>query len=189
MPIKNSRGIALIEVLVTSVIIAIGLSGTAALLMKSVQSTNDSAQRSVGLWIIQDYIGRIRANREGALSGGYVLGNTNQNCESLPGKICADSLLGGQKRQAQFCSAGEMATFDNWITVCGIDNDVIDSASEAVKDPQLVSTCIHREPRGKNPQGDCIKYNVTLTWQAQVEQSQAGKMTQQMSYSQVVELN
>jgi len=185
----NQKGVALIEVLVTSVIIAIGLSGTAALLLKSVQSTNDSAQRSIGLWVVQDYMGRIRANRIGAHNFGYVITDDATDCSALPNPICSDIYKDGSKVSATSCTSNQMAEFDNWVTVCGIASDVIDNSSELVKDPKLSATCIYEQDRNADGEPDCLKYEVIFKWKAQVKQSNGGLLTQQMEYGQVVEIN
>lgn len=189
MHLAKQKGVALIEVLITSVIIAIGLSGTAALILKSVQSTNDSAQRSVGLWVVQDYMGRIRANREGAHAFGYVIDDDPRDCDKLPAKICADIYRDGSKVAATSCLPREMAAFDNWITVCGIASDVTDNASEMVKDPRLKATCIYEQDRNADGTPDCLKYEVEFKWKAQVKQSDGSMMSRDMSYDQVVEIN
>ena len=189
MPVKAQKGVALIEVLVTAVIIAIGLSGTAALIMKSVQSTNDSAQRSIGLWVVQDYMGRIRANREGAHNGGYVINDDPRDCGKLPTPICADIYKEGNKVNASSCEPDQMAEFDNWISVCGIASDAIDNASEMVKDPRLQATCIYEQNRSGEGEPECLKYEIVFKWKAQIKKSDGSSMTQDMQYGQVVEIN
>ena len=191
MSIRLQNGVALIEVLVTSVIIAIGLTGTAALMLKSIQSTNDTAQRSIGLWVVQDYMGRIRANREGAHDFGYVIGEDATDCETLPSNICSDIFKEGNKINASQCTPKQMALFDNWITVCGINSDAIDNASEMVKDPKLLATCISDTTPDRNNDGDpgCLKYEITFKWKSQVKQSDGNVMTQEMEYGQIVEIN
>jgi len=185
----KQRGVALIEVLVTSVIIAIGLSGTAALLLKSVQSTNDSAQRSIGLWVVQDYMGRIRANPEGAHEFGYEIADTATDCSILPSQICADIYKDGSKVNATACNAIQMATFDTWISVCGIASNVIDNASEMLKDPKLGAKCVYEQDRDADGNPECLKYEVIMKWRAQVELSNGSTMTRDMEYGQVVEIN
>lgn len=189
MSLRLQKGVALIEVLVTSVIIAIGLTGTAALMLKSIQSTNDTAQRSIGLWVVQDYMGRIRSNREGAHDFGYVIGEDATDCDTLPGAICSDIFKEGSKVSATQCTATQMAVFDNWITVCGINSDAIDNASEKVRDPKLSATCIYEQDRDADGDSDCLKYEVTFKWKSQVKQSNGTLMTQEMEYGQVVEIN
>lgn len=73
MQLRNKQtGFAMIEIMVTVVIIAIAISGMGLLLLRAVQGTQDSAQLSQGMWIVQDYVGRIRANPDGAKGGFYV---------------------------------------------------------------------------------------------------------------------
>ena len=76
----GQRGVGLIEVLISLVIIAIGLLGLAALQGKAQKAELESYQRSQALILLQDVAGRLRANRNG--KDGYPDGAicTNSTC-------------------------------------------------------------------------------------------------------------
>jgi type IV pilus modification protein PilV len=195
MPIKNRQnGFALIEVLVASVIIAIGVSGLGILLMRVIQSTQDSAQQSQAMWMVQDYVGRIKSNAQGARLGQYELGITPITfCDDLPAQVCAEYYTNGDEVAAQNCDAIQMATFDKFITVCGISPDVFDDASDFVLNPTLLSKCstkITRMSTGAAVE-DCIKYDITLSWDTRITKTskEADERIQKNSFSTVVELN
>jgi type IV pilus assembly protein PilV len=61
----GQRGVGLIEVLISLVVIAIGLLGLAALQGKAQKAELESYQRSQALILLQDVAGRLRANRAG----------------------------------------------------------------------------------------------------------------------------
>jgi type IV pilus assembly protein PilV len=60
---KKEKGIALIEVLVAVLVLAIGLLGMAAMQVQSSQMTNGAEQRTQAILLTADMMDRIRANR------------------------------------------------------------------------------------------------------------------------------
>ena len=65
---RRSRGVSLIEVLVTLVITSVGLLGVAALQLSTVRNNYDAYVRSQAAVLASDILDRMRANREAALS-------------------------------------------------------------------------------------------------------------------------
>lgn len=190
-PAKQS-GFAMIEVLVTAIIFAIGISGMGVLLLKTIQGTQDNAQRSQGMWIIQDFVGRIRANPEGAKANGYVV-NANPNCSSQPTSMCADHIIDGAEITGVDCSASDMAAFDIWVTMCGFDtppagkpeDKIFDSPAEFVVSPELRSTCDATDDTF------CLQYSIELTWKSKIAKGSdtASERNYENTYNMVVELN
>lgn len=191
----KQSGFAMIEVLVTAIIFAIGISGMGVLLLKTIQGTQDNAQRSQGMWIVQDFIGRIRANPEGAKAGRYV--TTGVTCSNKPTTMCADHIIdNAEQKIAVACSSDDMAAFDIWVTMCGFDdplpedrdptitelNDrIFDSPAEFLVNPVLTSSCAP----------PCIEYVVNLTWQSRITDSEGVVATSMnvSDYEMTVELN
>jgi len=66
------RGMTLVEVLVATVIISVGLLGVAALQITSLRNNQNSAFRTQATALAQDIIDRMRANRTAALSPQYL---------------------------------------------------------------------------------------------------------------------
>ena len=77
---KGQAGILLIEVLVTVVIASFGLLGVAGVILNSLKVNESSYTRAQAVWLANDIIDRMRANRgaaEGAaLPYNFALGNT-----------------------------------------------------------------------------------------------------------------
>jgi len=176
--LNQQRGIALVEVLIAAVIVAIGLSGMGALLLAAIQSTRDSSQTSQGMWIVQDYVGRIRANSLAAMNGHYAL-TTGISCSSLPDPMCAThSNSEGERVVPADCSARQMAQFDQWNVICGTDSSALDSAGEFLRSPVLGSVCSATDATT----GFCTQYTVSLSW------STSHKNTQTSQFSMIVEV-
>jgi type IV pilus assembly protein PilV len=112
----TQRGASLIEVLVALLIFTVGLLGLAAMQLSSLQSTADSGQRSQSVWLMQDFIERMRANPDGTAAQ-YAAA---QNCAALPARMCADyyNPSTAAKVNASECNAAQMAAFDAWEAQC-----------------------------------------------------------------------
>ena len=65
---KQQAGILLIEVLVTIVIVSFGLLGVAGVILNSLKVNESSYTRAQAVWLANDVIDRMRANR-GAAEG------------------------------------------------------------------------------------------------------------------------
>jgi len=67
---KHQRGISLIEVLITMLVIGIGLLGMAKLQLSSVQSNYSAQLRSHATWLANDLLDRMRAEPDADYSSG-----------------------------------------------------------------------------------------------------------------------
>ena len=81
-PMIGQRGVGLIEVLISLVVIAIGLLGLAALQGKAQKAELESYQRSQALILLQDMSSRLRANRADSVS--YVTTGCVATCATVP---------------------------------------------------------------------------------------------------------
>ncbi|MBU2963987.1 type IV pilus modification protein PilV [Amphritea sp. 2_MG-2023] len=90
---SSQRGTTLIEVLVTLVLVAIGLSGMMAMQARGVQQNQSAYLRTQAVMMASDMADRIRLNRQAALAGDYALTSTQtvDNFKSTAG------LSGGEK--------------------------------------------------------------------------------------------
>lgn len=114
--LPQQRGASLIEVLVALLIFTVGLLGLAAMQLNALQSMADSGQRSQSVWLMQDFIERMRANPSGTAAQ-YAAA---ANCAALPNPMCADYFnpTTNAKVNGSQCSAAQMATFDVWEARC-----------------------------------------------------------------------
>lgn len=69
----GQRGVSLIEVLVTIVVLSLGLLGLAALQALGLKAGESSHYRANAAFLAQDMVDRMRANLEAARSGKYNL--------------------------------------------------------------------------------------------------------------------
>ena len=69
---RGQRGDTMIEVLVTIIILAVGVLGTAALQVTTLKNLSTSHSAGVAAIIAEDFSERMRANPTAALADGYV---------------------------------------------------------------------------------------------------------------------
>ena len=116
-PPTRARGVTMIEVLVTIVILTFGLLGVVALQARMQVAQSESYHRSQAILLMQDMVDRVNANRINALN--YVTatplgtGNAIQDCTGLAGAaldLCEwnNTLLGASESTAGGQYAGAM---------------------------------------------------------------------------------
>jgi len=69
---RSQRGDTMIEVLVTIIIIAVGVLGTAALQVTTLKNLSSSHSASAAVILAEDFSERMRANSTAALADAYV---------------------------------------------------------------------------------------------------------------------
>ncbi|TQV86399.1 type IV pilus modification protein PilV [Aliikangiella coralliicola] len=114
---KKQSGISLIEILVTTLILGIGLLGVAALQVSSVSSNQEGYFASQATSIAEDYASRIRASKTAVMMANpnityanflalYHNGNNAAlACDADPETMC---------RGANDCTPAQLAIFDMW---------------------------------------------------------------------------
>lgn len=71
--VRRARGMTLVEVLVTLVIISVGLLGVAGLQLTTLRNNYDAYVRSQAAMLAADILDRMRANRDQALNNQYTI--------------------------------------------------------------------------------------------------------------------
>ncbi len=149
MKINNLRGQSgfnLIEILVASLILSVGLLSMAGLQVASLRSVQNATQKQQASFIVHELLERMRSNREGALDGHY---NTAVSCTGAPPLDCSASVA---------CASSQVATYDLYTLQCG-DGSAANSRS-GVNDQllagQLAVRCL--------PTGCSDGVRVTVSW-------------------------
>lgn len=81
---RTSNGFSLLEVLIAVLILAIGLLGTAGLVMQSMKSNQSSYQRTQASLLAYDLAERMRLNSDLALSSDSYVATTTANPGTEP---------------------------------------------------------------------------------------------------------
>jgi type IV pilus assembly protein PilV len=120
--ILRQRGVSLIEILVTTLILGVGLLGVAALQVSSISSNQEGLFASQATAIAEDYASRIRSSKVSTVMpntnityAAYIGSYNNGNnlpfaCANPPNPICRSD--GGAA--AADCTLAQLAVFDQW---------------------------------------------------------------------------
>ncbi len=168
--IQLSRGLSLIEVLVTITITSIGLMGLVSLQMQAVRATTDSGNRSQALWVFNDILNRMRANEH--FSSNYETNGVYQ-CGAAP-TVCSTYNTGTALVPAvAACTGVQMADWDVFEIACGspkadaADGSVLfyGNSIDYLPGAQVTISC------NDNPCTDGISsFTVTLVWRERADQ-------------------
>lgn len=101
---RSQRGVSLVEVLVTVVVISVGLLGVSALHLTSLRNSFDSNSRSKATWLAHDIADRMRANRNAARSGNYTIAIGTSPSGTT---IAATDLIGWKNQMSQSLTSGD----------------------------------------------------------------------------------
>ncbi len=103
---RKQAGISLLEVLIATLVLSVGLLGLAGLQIAGMKTTHNSYQMQQATWFVHELLERMRANRVGAFAGNY---NNASNCANAK-PTCAT---------ATACTAAEVASIDLYEIRCG----------------------------------------------------------------------
>lgn len=164
--IPEQRGMTLIEVLVTLLVMSIGLMGLAALQMNTLKESVDVSRQSHGVWLVDELATRMRANQAG-LGSGYTTAAANDDlCDAPPAKRCADYNDGDAKvNGSASCSADDMAELDVWQVACGSNLDGVTSNSvQNIDITDFDITCADSDDSDAIACSPLSPFTITLTW-------------------------
>lgn len=97
----KQSGFTLLEVMVAMLVLAIGLLGLAGLMTSSMRNNLSASHRTQATWMAYDIIDRMRANRAGAVSGGYatVMGTAATCSPAVPAGTIKEQDIAAWKNQ------------------------------------------------------------------------------------------
>lgn len=144
---KKQQGLNLLEVLVATFLISLGLLGMAGLQVKSFRATHNSYQMQQATQLAHELLERMRSNRAAVLAGGYTV-------NAVAGTYCATPLA--VSCQNNTCSSTQMAVDDLHRVMCGYGTG--NGVNGALLNGQLAVAC-------PDPSGECEKgIRLSLQW-------------------------
>ncbi len=138
---KNERGVTLIEVLVTMLVLAIGLLGLAGLQAQGLQSNNRAYMRSQAAILAYDMADRMRSNLTSYLNDYANIDGT----EVDPGCINISPV----------CTPAQIAQYDGWAW---------STAARAALPLAQVAVCRDSDPTTTACDGAGSQMKITITW-------------------------
>ena len=140
---KNQRGVTLIEVLVTLVIVAGGLLGTAGLMLYSMKISKSSEFRTQAVLAASDLFERMEANKVAAVNGNYIVASTTSTVTTAA-TDCTSAA----------CNAASLATYDlnRWgaTVAASLPQATWSVASPTVGSPRNYTVVINWTDRSSN---------------------------------------
>ena len=130
----NQRGVSLVEILVTLILISIAVLGSASMQVFAKRANNQAMQRTAAAYLAQDLMERMRSNRSSLENYLPVatLGNGSQG--TAPAVDCA--------AVAANCTSQELAAFDLWEWEQNLDGATEQANSTNAGGLNLPTACI-----------------------------------------------
>lgn len=139
---RKQTGLNLLEVLIATLVLSVGLLGLAGLQVSSLKTTQNASLKQEATFVLYDLLDRMRSNRQSVIAGNYI---KTTACSQTPPQVCTDS-----------CSATQQATYDIYQILCR-------SGSNRLPETQLVISCPNS--------GDCGRgLHFLLSWTERMEQ-------------------
>lgn len=153
----RQRGVSLIEVLVSLVILSLGVLSVVGLQLVSKRNNADAGQRTIAAQLAYDIIERMRANCRPVTLNAYLVGGALVGPENLganpPSTICS----------AANCTPAELAAFDLWEWQRALDGAAEQIAGTSAGGLVQPAACIDGPAGGGDGQ-----YSVTIVWRGKV---------------------
>ncbi len=152
-PLSFQRGVSLLEVMITMVIIAVGLLGLLGLQAKSMSGSKDTFDKKIAAELVAQMTERIRSNHLGFMADNYT------TSLAVGDAIAAAPVCGG----ATACTPAQIAALDlvNWQT--DLRSRIPESGAYIVTSPGAGATMLTN--------GTSVR--ITVTWMEQNSQTGA----------------
>lgn len=170
---KKNQGLSIVEVLVTSVLLGVGLLGASALQLTGLKGTDSAHYRTIATFLANDMAERMRMNFPAIAAGDY-----QSDPDSPLG--CAARPQGYKSCNSDACSPSELALFDVVQVQCGF---VKEEGGEIKRSGGVEKSL----PNGKltiscpnNTCNDTSQYTINVAWIPR-DQKDVGQFTNNTS--------
>ena len=149
---RRELGFAMIEVLVTLVIVLVGLLGTAGVMVLSHQSSVEAYQRTQALILVEDMVDRLNANRQ--VADCYAITDPASGAPQLGTGSSVTPACGSGTPEQQATAVSDLRTWNDLLAGAAES----DAAGAAVGAMIGARGCVSFDPAANS-------YVVTVTWQ------------------------
>lgn len=132
---KSQKGFNLIESMIATLIISVGLLGVAGMQILAMKGTGNAFQQGQASNFAKGLLEKMRSNPQGVFDGNYIADSSDKiqfPCVNLA-KNCEDGVTD--------CNAEELAKSDLYFAVCGYDNKKSGSISTMFSSGKFEITC------------------------------------------------
>lgn len=153
----KQRGFSMLEILVTLVIIATALLGTASLQIHAIRINQSSQFRTQAVFLASDIAERMEANTAAAISGNYAVSQTNT------ASTAADCVASGC--DSATLAAWDVSQWENSIITLGLPQASWEVTQTSTGNPSTYKIVINWTDRSsdKSTHGENFSYTATRT--------------------------
>jgi type IV pilus assembly protein PilV len=153
----KQRGFSMLEILITLVIIATALLGTAGLQINAIRMNQSSQFRTQAVFLASDIAERMEANKVAAIAGNYVVAQT-----STP-STATDCSTGSC--DSTTLAAWDISQWENAIITLGLPQASWEVTQTGTGDPSTYKIVINWTDRSsdKSTHGENFSYTATRT--------------------------
>ena len=188
---STAQGFTLLEVLIALMVLSVGLLGLANLQILGLRSNQGAFLRSQATVLAEELAERMQSTVNPTKAfvdvGGegdndnddaYTVtspyadaqGNANSanvDCNQLPIPFCSSRFIGGVSTPAAACTPAQMAAFDFYNLVCGIDGTQAVGGVSALPGGSATLTCNDADAAAGHADGICVDdstHTITIRW-------------------------
>lgn len=178
MPMISSRrfqyGATLLEVLIASIIVALGLLSIAVLQVKSLQASTNSEYRGKAVDIASSLSDRMQANlaADSATGNDYISTAPLAACPAAPAQVCAMKPGASSASGVSSCSPSEMAAFDLYEARCSSTG-----VKQLLPGGSLTVSCVDRVAGNADTCDPGSEMRITVTWDTRTKTLDTGSKT------------
>lgn len=111
---KHQLGVSLIESMIATLILSVGLLGVAGMQMVAMKGSSHAFQQAQASDVMKGLLERMRSNATAVFDDDYTLADSsNYDCSVALSKNCEDGVTS--------CGSQELAKSDLYHTICGYD--------------------------------------------------------------------
>ncbi len=148
-------GFNLIESMVATLVISVGLLGVASLQMIAIKGSSHALQQAQASDLMKALLERMRSNSDGVYADHYnIADSANYNCNVPLVKDCEDGIT--------ICNAQELANSDLYYTICGYDATYMGGVRGSLTNGSISISCL-------GGVGSCVNgINLKVNWNERI---------------------
>lgn len=158
---SSQTGFSLIESMIATLVIAVGLLGVASLQMIALKGNSHAVQQGHASHLMGALLERMRSNSDGVYADDYTIADsTGYNCATPLTKNCEDGVTS--------CTSQELAKSDLHYTICGHDSTHLGGVLGSLSNGSILISCI-------GGVGSCINgINFRIRWNERILGEEGG---------------
>jgi type IV pilus assembly protein PilV len=169
----------LIEVMVATVIIAIGLLGVALLQVSALQGASNADYRSRAIDFASALSDRMHANlaafdHDDTDNDNAYTSAAAVDCDVTPSQICEMSPNSNDTTNVNECDPSDAAKFDLWKITCG--NSKQGGVQNSLPGGRLALECLDKVSDDSDACSDLSPILITITWDLQSDDNATDKV-------------